>query len=118
MLNAEFINDRTKLLYHRLVARRIRHDPNLIEQARTALKLPPFAGSKTANAVRWCRLLDGPIGLIIDGLISRSAEARQLRLDSPFPFVEALKIDDVRFRRRLWRAAKRASKRVSRTLAE
>jgi hypothetical protein len=109
---AEALNDRAKLLYHRLVARRIRRDSDLLAKARAALDSPPFANSERESAVRWRQLLDGPVDHIFDTLIGRSADARWLRADSPFPFVDVLKIDDVQFRRRLWRVAQRASKRI------
>jgi hypothetical protein len=111
--NPELVNDRAKLLYHRLVARRLRHRPSLVARAKDVVSKPPFADSGRQIIEEWRRLLNGPAPSLIDALIGRSAESRRLRLNSPFPFVDELKIDDEELRRRLWRVAKRAFARAT-----
>jgi hypothetical protein len=105
--NPELINDRAKLLYHRLVARRLRHEPALISRAKDVIARQPFSSSGPHVVEVWRRLLNGPTDLLMRELVGRSAEARRLRLSSPFPFVDELKIDDEQLRRRFWRVAKR-----------
>lgn len=108
---SERINDRLKLLYHRLVARRIRHEPRLIERAKAIIASAPFARTDRAYVEEWRRLLDRPVATIADALTSRSSQSRRLRLSSPFPFVDELRIEDPLLRRRLWSVAKRPSAR-------
>lgn len=105
---AERINDRLKLLYHRLIARRIRHDPRLIERAKKVVLSEPFARVDRAYVEEWRQLLDLPVAKIAATLTSRSSRSRRLRLSSPFPFVDELRIDDSSFRRRLWSVVNRS----------
>jgi hypothetical protein len=107
--NAERINDRAKLLYHRLVVRYLRHDPALIERTKGVVDAWSSAGIDRDYVGAWRALLKRPVQEICAALISRAAESQSLRLSSPFPFVDGLKIDDDRVRRRLWHVAKRAS---------
>jgi hypothetical protein len=72
------------------------------------LAKPPFSESDPNAVEDWRRLLNGPRPHLISVLVGRSDEARRLRLNSPFPFVDEFRIDDDALRRRLWRVAKRA----------
>ncbi len=106
--NPELVNDRAKLIYHRLVARRLRHEPTLIARAKDVVRSRTFSDTDPDIVEDWRRLLSGPTPRLVNILVGRSAEARRLRLSSPFPFVDGLKIDDESLRRRLWRVARRA----------
>jgi transcriptional regulator of acetoin/glycerol metabolism len=106
--NPELVNDRAKLLYHRLVARRLRREPLLIARARDVISKRPFSDINLHIVEDWRRLLSGSTPQLVDVLIGRSPEAKRLRLSSPFPFVNELKIEEEELRRRLWRVAKRA----------
>lgn len=109
--NAEQVNDRAKLLYHRLVARRLRRDPELLASVRDILRKPPFtAASQWADD--WRRLLNAPLPEILRVLRERSSEAALLRVNSPFPFVNELKIENEALRRRLWKTARRGPART------
>lgn len=108
-INAELVNDRAKLLYHRLVARRLRRDPGLVLRARDVIADSSF---RAVEAAAWHSLLSGSLPALMRVLTGRSAEATRLRLNSPFPFVDELKIEKEELRRRLWRAARRGFARA------
>lgn len=110
--NAELINDRAKLLYHRLVARRLRRDPGLVARVRDAIDKPPFAATASSWADDWRRLLSAPLPQLLRVLVGRSPDAARLRVNSPFPFVDGLKIEKEELRRRLWRIARRGFARA------
>lgn len=103
-MNQEAINDRAKLLLHRLVARRIAREPGLIEAARS--RLDPSRGAPD-HVREWGELLRLEPGLIRRALVSRSERMTRLRLSSPFFQVSGLQ--DTAFRRRVWRLARRGS---------
>ena len=105
--NAEEINDRAKLLYHRLVARRLRRDSGLVARVRDVVGKPPFAAAASPWTDDWRLLLDAPLSQLLGVLVERSSYATRLRVNSPFPFVSELKIANEELRRRLWRVAKR-----------
>jgi hypothetical protein len=110
--NAEQINDRAKLLYHRLVARRLRHDPGLVARVREVVDRPPFATAASFWADDWRRLLNTSLAHLLRVLIERSPDAVRLRVNSPFPFVSELKIEKEELRRRLWKVARRGFARA------
>jgi hypothetical protein len=103
-VNQEAINDRAKLLLHRLVARRLAREPGLIEAARS--RLDPSIGAPD-HVREWDELLRLEPGLIRRALVSRSERMTRLRLSSPFFQVSGLQ--DTAFRRRVWRLARRGS---------
>jgi hypothetical protein len=105
--NAEQINDRAKLLYHRLVARRLRRDPGLVPRVRDVVGKSPFAAAAPLWADEWRRLLSAPLPQLLGVLVERSSRATRLRVNSPFPFVDELKIEKEELRRRLWKVARR-----------
>ena len=100
--NAEAVNDRAKLLHHRLVARGLRQRPELLTEARQMLS------RLTGDDLReWEALLRQPLDQVCAVIIGRSSDAYRLRLSSPFRFVPELSITDEPLRRRLWRLARR-----------
>lgn len=106
--NAEAINDRTKLLYHRLVARRLKREPELVAEALLALDRRAEQFGHGHDTVEWRALLQCPINEIRAVISSRSRAAARFRISSPFYFVESLSISDLKARRRLREVANRA----------
>lgn len=101
-VNEETVNDRAKLIMHRLIARRLLREPDLIMAARSRLSAPDGA----ADHVReWDDLLRLEPQLIRRALTSRSEHMERLRLSSPFANVSDFR--DPAFRKRVWRLARR-----------
>lgn len=103
-MSEEVVNDRAKLLLHRLIARRLAREPGLIEAARAWLD--PSVGAPS-HVREWEELLRLEPGLIRRALVSRSERMTRLRLSSPFYAVSGFQ--DPAFRRRVWRLARRGS---------
>jgi len=109
-MHREIVNDRLKLMYHRLVVRRLVHNSSLIDDARkvvfqwrTQPERKPFVGE-------WEELLSQPLDRICQLISSRSQDATRLRLSSPFPHVERLKVGNEATRRRMWRKARMSAR--------
>jgi hypothetical protein len=111
-MNREVQNDRAKLILHRLVARRLGTEPELVDQARLVL-----GRWKQAHADRgwqswiaeWESLLGLPVDKIRNEIVRRTERADRLRLSSPFALVPGLMPEDVMLRKRIWRIAKRGA---------
>ncbi len=101
-MSAEAVNDRAKLLLHRLIARRLAREPELIGAVRAQLKR---SASAPDHVREWEELLRLEPELIRRALVSRSERMTRLRLSSPFYGVCGLQ--DLAFRRRVWRLARR-----------
>jgi hypothetical protein len=100
--NRESVNDRAKLILHRLVARRLRANPSLLDEART--RLQSLAGPAPDYLIQWARVLDRSAEEVADLIGSRSERMTHLRVSSPFRLPEMF--DDEAWRRRLWKKAK------------
>jgi hypothetical protein len=106
-INAEVINDRAKLLSHRLVARRMASDPGIVDRARDILSGYRAQGYGGYDCIdEWDRLLDlGPTKL--RRLITeRSETMTRLRISSPLGLASGLFTHDEALRRRIRRKAK------------
>jgi hypothetical protein len=101
-VNRESVNDRAKLILHRLVARSLRANPALLEDART--RLQSIAGPAPDYVIQWARVLDRSAEDVADLIGSRSELMTHLRVSSPFRLPEGL--DDEAWRRRVWKKAK------------
>lgn len=101
-VNRESVNDRAKLILHRLVARRLRANPALLEDART--RLQSLEEPAPDYVIQWARVLDRPAEDVADLIGSRSEHMTHLRVSSPFRLPEGL--DDEAWRRRVWKKAK------------
>jgi hypothetical protein len=99
--NREAVNDRAKLILHRLVARRLRRDPALVEQARA--RLCEMTSIAPDDLEAWTDLLNAPVTTLAHKLGERSDTMTRLRSVSPF-ILEGVS-SDVAWRRRLWRKA-------------
>jgi hypothetical protein len=102
VVNREFINDRAKLILHRLVARRLRANPALLDDARTRLQL--LEGPAPDYVAQWVHLLERPAKDVANLIGSRSEQMTHLRVSSPFRLPEGF--DDETWRRRVWKKAK------------
>jgi len=99
-INAELINDRAKLLMHRLIARRLRQQPDLIECARRNLSA---YGADTCGG-EWAKLLCLDMATLVSRLVARDEVMTRLRLSSPF--VGVIDFSPIDLRRRIWRKAR------------
>jgi hypothetical protein len=103
-VNAEQVNDRAKLMIHRLVARRMATDPGLIGRAREALSKASAAGDAHTYMDEWRDLLAHDPAELRRLITARSAEMTRLRLSSPFALLAG--VEDLELRRRIWRMAR------------
>lgn len=101
-VNAEMVNDRAKLLMHRLVARRISHQPEMIETVKRMLSTGPRSLSSSQE---WLAILDRKPEEVRKMITSRSSQMTRLRVSSPFFSVADLK--DPTIRKRVWKVAKK-----------
>jgi uncharacterized protein YdbL (DUF1318 family) len=101
-VNRETVNDRAKLILHRLVARSLRANPALLDEART--RLQSLGGAAPDYVVQWARVLDRPAEEVADLIGSRSEHMTHLRVSSPFRLPEGF--EDEAWRRRVWQKAK------------
>jgi hypothetical protein len=105
-VNESEVGDTAKLMIHRLMARRIRRDPTLVNRAKAidARQADQFEGWPFVR--EWEVLLSLPPSKLTSKLISRDREMVRLRNSSPFYLAdESLK--DQEFRVRIARAARR-----------
>jgi hypothetical protein len=103
-INEETVNDRAKLILHRLIARRLSREPDLIVAARSRLSVSDGAPDYVKE---WDELLRLEPSLIRCALTSRSERMERLRLSSPFANVSDFR--DPVFRKRVWRLARRGA---------
>ena len=101
-MNRESINDRAKLILHRLVARRLRANPALLDDAKTRLQL--MEGPAPDYVAQWVHVLERPAEDVAYLIGSRSEQITHLRVSSPFRMPEGF--DDETWRRRVWKKAK------------
>jgi hypothetical protein len=106
-MNQERINDRAKLIHHRLIARRLGGDPLLVAQARETLGQWRRARAHALWMDEWASMLSLPIAVLRRELTRRMEKADQLRVTSPFAVIRGASITELGLRRRLWQVAKR-----------
>ena len=109
-VNAEAVNDRAKLIMHRLIARRMGSDSEIVMKARTVISEARAAGQSQNYLDQWRALLALEPGELRTIITRRSAEMNRLRVQSPFTL--GAEIQDPELRKRLWRMARQG--RVSR----
>jgi hypothetical protein len=78
-----FQHDYRSLLMHRLIARRVRRDPSLLEKAKENIHRWHQHDPDT-TAADWLPFLNGPVDDLLALMKSKSARATQLRQSSPF----------------------------------
>ena len=109
-VNTEMVNDRAKLLMHRLVARRISQQPELIEAVKRTLSTGPRSLSSSQE---WLEILDSKPEEVRKMITCRSSQMTRLRVSSPFFSVADLK--DPTIRKRVWKIAKKGKTPKMRT---
>ena len=102
IVNRESVNDRVKHFLHRFVARGLRANPSLLDEARGRLRL--LEGPAPDYASEWRRVLEQPAWDVAKLIGSRSAKMTHLRISSPFRLPEGF--DGEAWRRRVWKKAK------------
>lgn len=107
-INEEAVNDRAKLLMHRIVARMLPSNPHLISQARSALSPEGPAPSYVGE---WNLLLEANMTEVRRMITVRSEMMDRLRISSPFSFV--IDFRDPTLRRRIWKLARKGISRSS-----
>jgi hypothetical protein len=112
-LNQETVNDTAKLIMHRLIARSLARDPNLLDQAKVSLAKMSTRFPDRTFIADWEELLRLPSRELRALLTSRDQSMTRLRLSSPFPTAEGVDFTDQALRRRIWRAARRIAVRAS-----
>lgn len=100
--NREAVNDRAKLILHRLIARMLRHDSGLLEEARARAAAAPEP--LPDHAQDWQALLRQNPQDVARAIISRSEHMTRLRTASPFRLPQGYELPD--WRRRVWRKAR------------
>ncbi len=104
--NAEKVNDRVKLLFHRLIARRLGQDPSLIALARQELERQRQRHPNRNYIREWEMLLSLDVATLRHEIIRRDERMTRLRISSPLgPLIN---VSDPDLRRRIWRSARRA----------
>jgi hypothetical protein len=109
--NKEIVNDTAKLIMHRLIARKLGHDPSLIENARASLRQTAERYAGYSFIRDWNELLNQPLPEVRQLIAKRDERMARLRLSSPFALADGLHFENEEFRRRIWRAAKRIATR-------
>jgi hypothetical protein len=72
--------------YHRLIAERLREEPEVLENARRRVQTWLASGSQPPfYARKWAEILAGDLQSIAAFLVERSDLADELRQSSPFP---------------------------------
>jgi hypothetical protein len=110
-LNEGVVGDTAKLIMHRLIVRRLRRDPTLVQRAKVAhaRQANQFAGWPFVR--EWEELLALPENELVSKLISRDREMVKLRNSSPFYLAEGVHFGDYDTKVRLRRAARRIVER-------
>ena len=104
--NAEAVNDRAKLIYGHLIARRLRENPHLLDAAKDVVNVW-LARTEAPEAQAWRRILERGLDDTRHVLTGRSRRDHELRLSAPFFVMPEFAITDIDSRRKLWRLARR-----------
>jgi hypothetical protein len=77
--------DERSLAMHRVIAKKLRADPALLDKAReTVRRWQKTEGSPTLALSEWENILSGPVTEVAEFLEDRSERATRLRQSSPF----------------------------------
>lgn len=110
MSEVDLINEETKLIKHRLMARKLLSDPGMIDRARTRLQFQESKFGETDFIQEWKTILELDLGEIRQRMVARDQDSYRLRISSPFNTISGLPFADETLRRRIWRSAKRLVK--------
>jgi ParB-like chromosome segregation protein Spo0J len=105
------VNNLTKLARHRIVARAIALNPELVDRAYEALDVIEEKWGYVPAHDEWRALLRREPADIRRALTARTEEMDRLRIDSPFYLLSQHGLDftDEEQRRRIWKLAKRVA---------
>ena len=119
MTTTDVVDDEVKLIRHRLIARRLAVDPEMIDRARQRFEGMAAEYGEADFVVEWRTILDAGLLKVRRRLVARDEDAYRLRLSSPFSTVSGLPLSDEALRRRIWRIGQRlVRRRQHRLLAE
>ncbi len=93
-LNEGVVGDAAKLMMHRLIVRRLRRDPSLVDKAKVAHARQAAQFADWPFVREWQHLLALPAGELALKLISRDREMVRLRNSSPFYLAEGVHFGD------------------------
>jgi hypothetical protein len=110
-LNEGTVGDTAKLMMHRLIVRKLRYDPSLMQKAKDAHARQADQFEGWAFVKEWEELLVLPLEELAVKLISRDREMVRLRNSSPLYLTEGVDFGDYHAKLRLQRAARRIVKR-------
>jgi hypothetical protein len=110
-VNQETVNDAAKLIMHRLIARKLGHDPSLVERAKEAQSKIAARFTDRPFVAEWDELLALPMANLRRKLVSRDSDMVRLRISSPFVLAADVDFTDYDFRLRIRRAARRLAER-------
>jgi hypothetical protein len=110
-VNAGVAGDVAKPLMHRMIVRKLRRDPTIIERAKAVHARQADQFADWAFVREWDELLAMPPADLVPLLISRDREMMRLRNSSPFYLIEDVRITDYDTRIRISRAARRIVER-------
>ncbi len=109
-VNREVVNDRAKLMIHRLVARRLARDPGILDSAKMAVMRLEADYPERTFVSEWREILGQPPGTIRQLLTRRDEGMQRLRLSSPFLEGEGVSfVRDPNVRKRIWRLARKGA---------
>lgn len=108
--NAERVNDIAKRMLHRLIARRLPHEPDLLERACLRVRPSDDGRPQPDYVAKWRALLDLPVADLRRRITERSETMDRLRISSPL--LGDGHYADEGLRRRIWRAARRITSRI------
>lgn len=105
-------NEEAKLMAHRIIARILKYDADLLARAQEIAKVRELDNSESILTREWKRILcDHPLHEIRRILTGRSERMYWLRSHSPFTVMRVSPLDQEAYRRRKWRKAKRLVQR-------
>jgi hypothetical protein len=112
-LNEGTVGDTAKLMMHRLIVRKLRYDPSLMQKAKDAHARQADQFAEWSFVKEWDDLLALSLEELAIKLISRDREMVRLRNSSPFYLAEGVHFGGYNERVRLRRAARRLVTRNS-----
>ena len=102
-INAESVNDRAKIMLHRIVAHRIAQRPDLIAVARSKLEVTSHSADYLSD---WLEILCRDPFEVRQLITSRTEKMVRLRQSSPLSQPD---FQDPDFRRRVWKLARKGT---------
>lgn len=114
-MRREWANNRLKLAHHRVLARAMKNNPDIVGEARAVLDAWTVGKFRPEYVDTWRRLLDAPVEAVRREIVRDTPHADWLRGSSPFSLIPThpLTPDQVR---RLWRMAASRAIRILRPI--